>query len=236
MFSTRRPLLATALLAFLAGPAAIPAVAGEIPYLTAKQLDLIPFLPPPPATGSALDQTEMREVLTLQDSRSPERAAQSRADSVQSVYATFAPVLGPDFTAEKLPKANALFVRVTESEQEVLAPVKKYFARLRPFMVSGEIKPAAMSSQSGSYPSGHVTRGTLMGIILVAMLPEKREAIWTRVEDYAESRVIGGVHYRSDVEAGKRAGTALAGALFEDPAFRTDYEGARAELRQALGL
>lgn len=236
MISTRRPLLATALLAFLAGPAAIPALAAEVPYLTAKQLDLIPFLPPPPMTASAQDQAEMGEVLTLQASRSPERAAQSKADSTETVYAMFASVLGPDFTAERLPKADAFFGRIAATEGKILAPVKEFFARPRPFMASDSVKPAAMASRSFSYPSGHVTRSTLMGIILAAMLPERREAIWLRVEDYAESRVIGGVHYRSDIEAGKRAGTAMAGALFEDPAFRADYEDARAELRQALGL
>ena len=236
MISTRRPLLAAVVFALLASPAAIPALAAETPYLTAKQLDLIPFLPPPPTRDSARDRAEMGEVLALQTNRSPERAAQAEADSVETVYAMFAPVLGPGFTAEKLPKADALFGRVAASENEVLAPVKRFFARPRPFMASDAVKPAAVASRSFSYPSGHVTRGTLMGIILAAMLPEKREALWARVEDYAASRAIGGVHYRSDIEGGKRAGTAIAGALFEDPAFRADFESARAELRHALGL
>lgn len=233
MLMTRRVLLAAAMLAGLCP--ALPAASAEAPYVTAARLDLVLFLPPPPVSGSALDLAEMREVVALQASRSPERAAQSKTDSDETIYVMFSEIVGPKFKAANLPKLDMLFRRVGASEDETVDPVKKVFRRPRPFQANPEVKPSAVISRSGSYPSGHATRSTMMGIIMAAMLPEKRGAIWARVDDYAESRVIGGVHYRSDIEAGKRAGTVMAAIMFADPAFRTDYEAARAELRTALG-
>ncbi|HEX7416538.1 MAG TPA: hypothetical protein VF315_00670 [Steroidobacteraceae bacterium] len=48
--------------------------------------------------------------------------------------------------------------------------------------------------------------------------------------------MVGGVHYGSDVQAGRIAGSVLAALLFDSPAFQRDAAAARAELRQALGL
>jgi acid phosphatase (class A) len=76
----------------------------------------------------------------------------------------------------------------------------------------------------------------MAAIILSSMLPEKRAAIWARAEEYAQSRVIGGMHYPQDLEGGKRAGSAIAAMMFTDPDFIGDYALARSEIRRALAL
>lgn len=48
--------------------------------------------------------------------------------------------------------------------------------------------------------------------------------------------MIGGMHYPNDLEGGRRAGTAIAVALLGQPEFKVDFDAARSELRQALGL
>ena len=68
------------------------------------------------------------------------------------------------------------------------------------------------------------------------MLPEKRAAIFERANAYAESRVVGGMHYPNDLDAGRRAGSAMAATLLASPTFNTDLEAAREELRKVLGL
>ncbi len=82
----------------------------------------------------------------------------------------------------------------------------------------------------------HTTHVTAMAIVLGDLLPEKRGAIWERAADYEQSRVIGGMHYPNDLEGGRRAGTAIAVALLGQPEFKVDFDAARSELRQALGL
>ena len=215
---------------------ALPAAAADAPYVTAAQVDLLRLLPPPPAAGSAEDRADLAEVLAVQASRTPERLAQASADVEESLPAMFGAVLGPAVTRERAPALFHLFARLAETEEVVTRPAKSGFARPRPFQAHPEVKPGIKPSNSGAWPSGHTTIGTLTGITLAAMLPEKRDAIHARIREYSESRLVGGVHYRSDLLAGARAGTAIAAVLFNDPAFQADYAAARRELRGALGM
>jgi len=45
--------------------------------------------------------------------------------------------------------------------------------------------------------------------------------------------VICGVHYQSDVEAGRMLGAAMVSAEHADAAFRADFNAAKAELAKA---
>ena len=204
-------------------------------YLAAGQIDLMRLLPPPPAEGSAQAAAEMAEVVALEAARTPARAAQARADVPEGASDMFGAVLGPA-TAERLPRLAALFERLAETEDTATAPVKRAYARLRPYQANPALHPAAPPSRSGSFPSGHATRSRLDAIVLAAMLPERRGQLFARAADYAESRVVAGVHFRSDILGGMDAGTAIAAVLFNDPAFAADFAGARQELRDALGM
>ena len=212
-----------------------PAYASE-PYVTARQVDLMRLLPPPPSGDSAQAAAEMAEVVAFEATRSAERAAQAQADVAEDVYDMFGAVLGPAFTSERTPLIGALFDRITETESIVTSPVKRGWARPRPYQVNAALHPAVPPSRSGSFPSGHATLGRLAAIVLAAMLPEHRAALFARAADYAESRVIGGAHFRSDIMAGMHAGTAIAAVLFNDPAFIADSANAQRELRDVLGL
>ena len=89
---------------------------------------------------------------------------------------------------------------------------------------------------ASSYPSGHATVGTLMGIELANMLPEKRAQIMARAWEFGHNREVGGIHYPSDIEMGRIAGTVIAQTISTHPDFKVEFEAARAELRAALGL
>jgi len=210
--------------------------AAEKPYLTQKQLDIIPFLPTPIANGSADDRAQQTLVIAAQKAATPERIALANSDAEETVYAMFSTVLGADFKPANLPLFTSMFERMGETEDAVVDPVKAYFGRTRPFLNNPDIKPLVKPSKSGSYPSGHTSRSTMMAIVLSSMLPEKRAALFVRANEYAESRVIGGMHYPNDLDAGRRAGSAMAATLLASPTFNTDFEAARAEVRKVLGL
>jgi acid phosphatase (class A) len=229
----RRHVLALLALAALA---ASPAIAREKPYLTAQDLDLVTILPPPVANGGDADREQQAVVLAAQRAASPERIEQAKRDVDESLDTMFGAVLGKPLPAASLPATTRLFERIGETEEVVVAPTKKAFQRLRPYLSNQEIKPLVRPSVSGSYPSGHTTHVNVAAIVLSSIVPEKREAIWARVRDYAWSRVIGGMHYPNDLDGGGRAGTAIAVALQGRPEFKADFAAARRELRQYLGL
>jgi acid phosphatase (class A) len=227
----RRTLIAMTALAAIA----LPAMAAE-PYLTAKMLDLTKLVPPPPAKGSPADLADMQAVLAAQADASDARKAQALADSDETVYAMFSPVLGAKFTAAATPKAAAMFERLGESEDDALDAAKPYFGRTRPWLANPDVKPIAKPTKSPSYPSGHTTRVCLEAIVMAQIVPEKATEIWARAADYAQSRIIGGMHYPSDVAAGWRTGTAMAVAIMAQPGFQADMAAAKVEIRAALGM
>lgn len=204
------------------------------PFVTNKDVDLTMILPPPPANDSAQTKAELGEVLALQVTRTPEMVASAVADSEENVW-RFANVMGPNFNKEKLPKFSAFFDRV-ETEGAVVDPAKDVWKRPRPHQLSDLVKPAVKLSSSGSWPSGHATVGTMMGIILADMVPEKRAEIMARAAEYAHNREVDGIHYASDVEMGKISGSVIAAILLNRDDFKAEYEVARAELRSDLGM
>ncbi len=216
--------------------AASPAIAREQPYLTAQDLDLVSILPPPVAKGTDADREQQAMVLAAQRAASPERIELAKRDVDESLDTMFGAAVGKALPAASLPNTTRLFERIGETEEVAIAPTKKAFQRVRPYLSNPEIKPLVRPSVSGSYPSGHTTHINVAAIVLSSIVPEKRDAIWLRAADYAWSRVIGGMHYPNDLDGGGRAGTAIAVALQGRPEFKADVEAARRELRQYLGL
>jgi acid phosphatase (class A) len=203
------------------------------PYATASQVDLVRLVPPPPdAEGT---RRELDAMLSLQKRRSPAEEVACQADAVISVF-RFADVLGDSFTPQALPKTSALFERALASSKQAVDPAKDAFARLRPPLADRRIKPCVKLPLNGSYPSGHSTAGNLMATLLADMLPEKAAQLSARGRLFGDHRVLAGVHFPSDVDAGRLCAAALAQALFMDPQFQAEFQAARSELRKALGF
>ncbi len=111
---------------------------------------------------------------------------------------------------------------------------KKFFLRNRPFIVDPSLQSCSKKeAPQSSYPSGHATMAYAMGVVLASLIPEKAQAILARAADYAESRLICGVHYRRDIVAGEALGTAVAVELLHNARFRIEYDAAEHELKTA---
>lgn len=217
--------------------AALPLHAEDAkPFTDAKEINLVDLLKPPPALHSPQMQAELGEILSLQVTRTPEMEARAKADAEENVWRFGDAINNPNFTKEKLPKFSAFFDRIVETEGAVTDPYKDVWKRPRPHLYSDLVKPCVPLSKSGSYPSGHTTLGMLMGIVLAQMLPEKRDALMDRAWEYGENRLIGGIHYESDIEAGRISGTVIAQVIATHEDYRKEFIAAKAELRAALGL
>jgi acid phosphatase (class A) len=230
------PVLFAVILFAVSGGAGLRALAEDAkPFISSKDLDLVQFLPPPPANDSAQTKAELGELLTIQVTRTPDMEARAKADAVEDIW-RFSDVMGPKFTAAALPKVTAFFARVVETEGAVVDPAKDVWKRPRPHLYSDLVHPVVPLSKSGAYPSGHATVGTLMGVVLSDMVPEQRAAIMTRAWEFATNRLVGGIHFRSDIEAGRIAGYLIAEKIMERDDFKAEFAAARQELRAALGL
>ena len=84
---------------------------------------------------------------------------------------------------------------------------------------------------NGSYPSGHSTIGFgLAPLIFAGMFPDRQDEFLAGGMDFGYSRVIRGVHWQSDVEAGRLSAAALVNALRDHPEFQEAVARSKAEL------
>lgn len=209
-------------------------------YLADRAPDPVQFLPPPPAAGSTLANADRAAFAATRALRGGARwnlAADDVSEGAAAVLDNFACVLGTRIDQARVPALIALLERARLDLARATRLPKVRYRRQRPFV--GNDAPICVQrtqalADSFSYPSGHATQGWAYALIVAALVPEKAAAILARGHAYGESRVVCGVHWLSDVAAGRTNGSAVFAALLGDPAFRADMDAARAEVRNAL--
>ncbi len=207
------------------------------PYLTAGALDAVAILPPPPKPGSAAQDADAAAYAATRSLIGSPRWSLATADVASGVAALlggFSCAAGRRLDPARMPALAGLLARTRRDVVALVRDAKARFARPRPHL--GNDAPLCVDrsealDRSFSYPSGHATEGWSVGLVLAALMPERATALLRRGRTYGESRIVCGVHWASDVEAGRLAGSALFAALIGDAAFRADLDIARAELR-----
>jgi acid phosphatase (class A) len=218
----RHALAALALLAVLA-PAAAATADGAYYYLDPNRLDLAVLLPPPPNVNSADERSDEEQVAAAVAARSPAQLYDAEEASKRNVF-FFAASVGPNFTAQRLPATARFFRRVSSDVERLVHQAKSIWDRPR---------PNGVASRRGSYPSGHAAFAASSAIILGALLPAKRDAIFEQARGFAENRILLGLHYPSDVATGWTTGTLAAYVMMQNRAFQRDFAECQAELRRA---
>jgi acid phosphatase (class A) len=198
--------------------------------------DYVPdeLLPAPPKDGSPKALRELAEVQAFDHNRTPDQLARARRDDKTESVMAFAEVMGPGFDLAKLPATARLMADVQVEEKAAAKAAKDRFLRNRPWVIDTALQSCAKDdAPQSSYPSGHATMGYSMAVILAKLEPAKAAAIMARAADYADNRLVCGMHYRSDVVAGETLGTVVAIKLMTVPTFRAEFEAAADELHKA---
>jgi acid phosphatase (class A) len=213
-----------------------PAVSGTTSFVSPEQVDLTKLLAPPPSDKSASTKAEILELVQIQKASTPEEKSSAKSDDKYSIIQFAQTVLGPKFNADDLPLTESLLRRLGNDAIAVFVPPKEKWNKSRPFILDSEVKSCSADAAGGSYPSGHSTFGYLAAIVLADMIPEKKAEFFERADQNARNRMVCGVHYRSDVEAGRIAGTVIAAFAMQSPRFRKEFEEARKEVRKIFNL
>ncbi|WP_018266616.1 acid phosphatase [Methylosinus sp. LW4] len=213
-----------------------PAAARE-GFVTPEQSHPLEILATPPAPHSPTSDAELAELHRIEAARTAEQAARAKADDENQTIFLYRTVFGEKFSKENLPAVEALGARLKADESANTGAAKDAFHRIRPYNVDKTLHPVCKTkAKDDSYPSGHTTVGYLMGLALIDIVPERRDEILARADDYAHNRLVCGVHFPSDVAAARLVAYAVHAIMELDPAYRKDIDAARAELRSALGL
>ncbi|MFT7723303.1 MAG: phosphatase PAP2 family protein [Roseateles sp.] len=206
------------------------------PYFNARDL-YARVLPPPPAPDSATDRDDLAALQARQQATA-ERREQAAADA-KWLYDRFAPVLG--LQALRRDSLPALVQLLNRSVRQVSGPAfaaKAAYPRARPYQRMADLhvcgKPDTDGTRRTSYPSGHAAYGWTVALVLARVAPEHAPALLARAARYADSRLVCGMHFPSDIEAGRQMATAVVAQLDGLAEFQHDVERARAELAPLL--
>lgn len=216
---------------------ASPGSAQTVParYLAGPSVDLMPFLPAPPARGSMLerrDEAVFRHGRAAVDSERWRLATADVDESVPSMLRDFSAAAGTALSPQTHPLLAKLLLKMRPDVAAAVNAVKPVYARPRPFLlVKGPVCESKTElAKSFDYPSGHTSWGTSVALVLAELMPEHADAILARGHDYGESRVICGAHSVSAVDAGRQAAAAIVAALHGSAEFRRDLDAARREV------
>ncbi|MCP1243425.1 phosphatase PAP2 family protein [Acetobacter lambici] len=221
--------------------ATLCALVPALPQTTLAEPAILPdgrsILSPPPAPGSHAQEADMQAFANTRALRGSKRWQLAHSDAdlhPQRVIGDFSCAAGFTLNADKLPALLSLLNTLAEPLEQRVMEEKNFWHRPRPFVGTNQdiCTPDARAklTDSFAYPSGHTTWGWLTASILASALPERATEIMQRGRIFGESRIVCGVHWKSDVQAGYMNGSAMFAALQAQPWFVKKMAAVRSEL------
>ncbi|PTX91703.1 phosphatase PAP2 family protein [Opitutus sp. ER46] len=214
------------LVGYVAPLAAKPA--SFLPPEAARVLDQIPA---PPADDSIAGRADLETLLQVQKDRTPAQVARADKVAEHSPMEMGLDVFGAWFTEENLPQTAAILKQVRKECHPLLTAAKERWLRVRPFNRDARIKPCVKLPSGTSYPSGHSSSAAIWSVVFSAAFPERAAEFDAATRETMWCRVLGGVHYPSDTQAGYVLGTEIGRQLLTTPAMQRAIATMRAEVQ-----
>jgi acid phosphatase (class A) len=235
LLSRRAAAFVGLLLVILAAGYAVDQYEPQPRFLRVDQGQFVALFAKPPAADSVSTRRELDELLAIQERRIEGAVRTARADRKTEVW-QFAAALGlPRERMRDMDALNELFEQVEDDVRPYVRAAKYRFLRLRPYEIEARIKPCIDDVRGDlSYPSGHATYGYVIALLLAELVPERRTQLMARAREFAQQRAVCGVHFPSDLEAGRLGAEWLVRLLLASPEYRAASEAARQELRAVV--
>jgi membrane-associated phospholipid phosphatase len=171
-------------------------------------------LPPPPAFGSAEYLAGLAEVRAFALARTPEQVA-----TVVKWVPASAPLMNAiaadlieQYHRSELEAARVLAYANAAAFDAIIACFDTKFAYwfIRPTQADPSITVATPLPNHPSYPSAHSCQTGAFEAVLADAFPSERAMLDAVAQEASMSRVVGGLHYRFDGEAGLALGRTTA--------------------------
>lgn len=197
----------------------------------------------PPAANGPEAASDLAVLLWLQTYRTPEMEASAWLGLYRDP-AAFSRALGVDMV-KQIPTLSSGITAFIKPVDQALGVLKATYRRQRPFQAHPQIHPCLPLEDTYSFPSGHSTWYRTAAELLADLVPERRDRLIAVGLHGGAARVMCGMHYPSDVEAGQRLGAEAARQIIQseqwqafrrDPAVQKDLQLLRSLAPERLPL
>jgi acid phosphatase (class A) len=185
----------------------------------------------PPETGSAEYKKEIAYILAIQAKMTASEKAKVMGEDKIIPEMIVTPVLGATYSAETHPRLFGLLRRAASDAWRIGDSTQEFWGRQRPWLVDKRVQLLVKPITRPSYPSGHSNTNHVWAHVLSELFPQKQEALFARAYAIGSHRMHGGVHFPSDVKAGKRLAAMIYEVMKANPEFQAELDAARAELK-----
>ncbi|MDX2095710.1 MAG: phosphatase PAP2 family protein [Alphaproteobacteria bacterium] len=186
----------------------------------------------PPAQDSKLYAHEIDGILARQAKlTAADKAIVAAEDHIRPPMIVV-PVLGEKYTEQAYPALFTLLRHSASDAWRLADATQDYWHRDRPWVADDRVTLLVSSITRPSYPSGHTVTNHIWAHVLSELFPARRQALFARAYAIGMHRVDAGVHFPSDVEAGKKFAAALYEKMRTNPTFQSELAAARAELKR----
>lgn len=184
----------------------------------------------PPAVGSTQQKKEMAFILDAQKKLTPAQKAQIRHEDHIKPEMMLQAVMGENYTRESYPTLYTLLGHSASDAWRIGDNTQDFWGRTRPWLQDSRVELLVKSITRPSYPSGHSTTNHVWAHVLAEVFPAKKSAFFNRAYSIGMHRVKAGVHYQSDVEAGKRLAKTIYEAMKQTASFKAELAAAKQEV------
>ncbi|MEQ1919064.1 MAG: nucleoside hydrolase [Elusimicrobiota bacterium] len=193
-------------------------------YVDYEQFKSIEF-PGPPSPDSERDRQDLQSVRDWQAKRSPQDCARAARETMPDYNHLMSEVT--PFPRPLPPEAKSFFWRVRSDAARATSVLKKRFHHARPYARGDGFTPCIRREVEDSYPSGHAVIARIFAHILSDLDARGKKSYYARADEAGLDRVLAGVHYPSDIQAGKDFADLVYAKLSVNPDFRRDLDSIR---------
>ena len=204
-----------------------PATSAKTPphftYLTGDE-EVWSTFPKAPTLGSPVDEDDLLITLSAQANRTEDQKKEATTDQHWSIK-LISGVIAPDFET-KYPATYGVLRKAATDAGLINKRLKDENKRLRPFVQHPTLVPPLFPVDDYSYPSGHASGSEVQACILGVLFPDRTGELLKRARQVADGRIVAGVHYASDTEAGENLGDLIFEQLEASAQFKQDLAAA----------
>lgn len=187
-------------------------------------------LAPAPAKDSALTKREIKQIIARQAKLSAEQKAKVAKEDAITPSMMVTPVLGENYSEATHPALFTLLRHASSDAWRIGDQAQAHWGRMRPWVTDSRVQILVSTIKKPGYPSGHTTTNHVWAHVLSELFPNERQALFARAYAIGQHRVDAGVHFPSDVEAGKKLAAVIYGKMRMNAQYQRELAAARDEL------